>query len=300
MEPISYFQAIVLGALQGIAEPFPISSLGHAVIAPSLFGWNIHQNDEFFLAFLVATHCATAIVLFFFFLEDWKRIFRGFVRSVRGRSTPDDTDARLGWVIVVGTIPAGILGLALEHKLRDLFASPTSAAIFLTINGVLLLAFERFRRRQPQPGDYEGDGDARIAKMSFKQALAIGAAQAAALIPGISRSGITMGGGLLTGLSNEDAARYAFLLATPIIAAAGFLKLPDLLGSAGDGVRGQALVAAIAAAITTYARGQVPAALLRDQPPHPVRHLLHRRRPHLHGRSSPSRRTPDFAIGRCG
>ena len=252
MEPISYFQAIVLGALQGIAEPFPISSLGHAVIAPSLFGWNIHQNDEFFLAFLVATHCATALVLFFFFLDDWKRIFFGLVRSVRGQATPADTDARLGWVIVAGTIPAGILGLALEHKLRDLFASPESAAIFLAVNGVLLLFFERFRRRPPRPGDFEGDADERIAKMSFKQALAIGGAQAAALIPGISRSGITMGGGLLTGLSNDDAARYSFLLATPIIAAAGFLKLPDLLGSAGDGVRGQALVAAIAAAVTTY------------------------------------------------
>jgi undecaprenyl-diphosphatase len=252
LEPISYFQAIVLGALQGIAEPFPISSLGHAVIAPSLFGWDIHQNDEFFLAFLVATHCATAIVLFFFFLDDWKRIFGGLWRSVRGRPGADDSDARLGWVIVAGTIPAGILGLALEHKLRDLFASPTSAAIFLTINGVLLLAFESLRRRQPRAGDFEGDADPRIAKMSFKQALTIGAAQALALIPGISRSGITMGGGLMTGLSNEDAARYAFLLATPIIAAAGFLKLPDLLGSAGDGVRGQALVAAIAAAFTTW------------------------------------------------
>ncbi len=252
MEPISYFQAIVLGALQGIAEPFPISSLGHAVIAPSLFGWDIHQNDEFFLAFLVATHCATAIVLFFFFFDDWKRIFAGLWRSVRGRSGADDTDARLGWVIVAGTIPAGILGLALEHKLRDLFASPTSAAIFLTINGVLLLGFESLRRRQPRAGDFEGDADPRIAKMSFKQALTIGSAQALALIPGISRSGITMGGGLMTGLSNEDAARYSFLLATPIIAAAGFLKLPDLLGSAGDGVRGQALVAAIAAAFTTW------------------------------------------------
>jgi undecaprenyl-diphosphatase len=252
LEPISYFQAIVLGALQGIAEPFPISSLGHAVIAPSLFGWDIHQNDEFFLAFLVATHCATAVVLFFFFLEDWKRIFRGLGRSLRGRSGPEDTDARLGWVIVIGTIPAGILGLALEHKLRDLFASPTSAAIFLTVNGLLLLAFESLRRRRPRAGDYQGDGDARIARMSFKQALAIGSAQAAALIPGISRSGITMGGGLLTGLSNEDSARYAFLLATPIIGLAGVYKLPDLLGSAGDGVRGQALVAALCAAATTY------------------------------------------------
>ena len=252
MEPISYFQALVLGALQGISEPFPISSLGHAVIAPSLFGWDIHQNDEFFLTFLVATHCATALVLFLFFLEDWKRIIRGFLRSVRGRSTTDDTDARLAWVIVIGTIPAGILGLALEHKLRSLFASPTSAAIFLTINGILLLVFERFRRRPPQRDDYRGDGDARIAGMGFRQALAIGTAQAAALIPGISRSGVTMGGGLLTGLSNEDSARYAFLLATPIIAAAGLLKLPDLLGSAGDGVRGQALVGAIAAAATTW------------------------------------------------
>ncbi|HET7119966.1 MAG TPA: undecaprenyl-diphosphate phosphatase [Solirubrobacterales bacterium] len=252
MEPISYLQAIILGALQGVAEPFPISSLGHAVIVPSLLGWDIHQNDEFFLSFLVATHCATALVLFLFFWEDWKRILAGLWRSVRGRATTDDDDARLGWVIVAGTIPAGILGLALEHKLRTLFASPTAAAIFLVVNGVLLLGFERLRRRPPRPGDYEGDADRRIARMPFKQAFAIGGAQAAALIPGISRSGITMGGGLLTGLSNDDSARYSFLLATPIIGAAGLLKLPDLLGSAGDGVRGQALVGAIAAAITTY------------------------------------------------
>jgi undecaprenyl-diphosphatase len=253
VEPISYLQAIILGALQGISEPFPISSLGHAVLLPKLLGWDIHQNDDYFLTFLVATHCATALVLFLFFLDDWKRIWFGFVRSVKGRSTPRDLDARLAWVIIIGTIPAGILGLALEHKLRTLFASPTSAAIFLTINGILLLAVERFRRRPPRPGDGEGDGDERIAKMGFRQALGIGAAQALALIPGISRSGVTMGGGLLAGLSNEDAARYAFLLATPVIAAAGLLKLPELLGSAGDGVRGQALVGAIAAAITTWA-----------------------------------------------
>ena len=252
MEPISYLQAIILGALQGLSEPFPISSLGHAVLLPKLLGWNIHQNDDYFLTFLVATHCATALVLFLFFLDDWKRIWFGFVRSVKGRSTPRDLDARLAWVIIIGTVPAGILGVALEHKLRTLFASPTSAAIFLTINGLLLLAVERFRRRPPRPGDGEGDGDERIAKMGFRQALGIGAAQALALIPGISRSGVTMGGGLLAGLSNEDAARYAFLLATPVIGAAGLLKLPELLGSAGDGVRGQALVGGIAAAFTTY------------------------------------------------
>jgi undecaprenyl-diphosphatase len=253
MEPISYLQAIILGLVQGIAEPFPISSLGHGVVLPQLFGWNIHQNDDYFLAFLVATHCATAIVLFFFFFDDWMRIFRGLGRSLRDREIrSDDNDARLGWVIVMGTIPAGLLGLLLEHPLRTLFASAQTAAAFLILNGILLLLFERLRRRPPREGDYLGDSDPRIAKMSFKQALAIGTAQAAALIPGISRSGITMGGGLLTGLSNEDAARYAFLLATPIIGAAGVLKLPELMGSAGDGVRGQALVGAFAAALTTY------------------------------------------------
>ena len=253
MEPISYLQAIILGALQGISEPFPISSLGHAVLLPKLLGWDIHQNDDYFLSFLVATHCATALVLFIYFFEDWKRIWFGFLRSVKGRATTADHDARLAWIIIIGTIPAGILGLALEHKLRTLFASPTAAAIFLTVNGVILLAVERFRRRPPRPGDGEGDGDERISRMGFRQALGIGSAQALALIPGISRSGVTMGGGLLAGLSNEDAARYAFLLATPVIGAAGVLKLPELLGSTGDGVRGQALVGAIAAALTTWA-----------------------------------------------
>jgi len=253
VDPISYLQAAIIGALQGISEPFPISSLGHAVILPGLLGWNIHQNDDYFLAFLVATHVATATVLFLFFLEDWRRIARGLGRSLRDREIdPADNDARLGWLLVVGTIPAGALGLLLEHPLRSVFASHASAAAFLILNGVLLLAFERLRRRPPQPGDYLGDSDARIAKLSWRQAIGIGTAQAAALIPGISRSGVTMGGGLLSGLSNEDAARYSFLLATPIIGAAGLLKLPELFGTAGNGVRGQALVGAICAAATTY------------------------------------------------
>lgn len=253
MDPISYFQAIVLGLLQGVAEPFPISSLGHAVILPKLFGWDIHQSDDYFLAFLVATHCATALVLFGFFFRDWMRIFRGMGRSLRDRQIgADDADARLGWLLVVGTIPAGVIGLLLEHPLRSLFASPGSAAAFLIVNGVLLLAFERFRRRPPRPDDHLGDPEAKFAKLSWRQAIGVGTAQAAALVPGISRSGITMGGGLLFGLSNEDAARYGFLLATPIIGAAGVLKLPELLGSTGDGVRGQALVGALCAAVATF------------------------------------------------
>jgi undecaprenyl-diphosphatase len=253
VHPISYLQAIVLGLLQGVAEPFPISSLGHAVILPRLLGWDIHQNDDYFLTFLVATHLATALVLLGIFFDDWRRIAAGLLRSLRAREiAPDDADARLGWLLVVGTIPAGILGLLLEHPLRSLFASAPSAAAVLIVNGVLLLAFERLRRRAPTPADHVGDGDERIARLTWRQAIAVGTSQATALIPGISRSGVTMGGGLLVGLSNEDAARYAFLLATPIIGAAALLKLPDLFGAKGDGVRGPALVGALCAAVTTY------------------------------------------------
>jgi undecaprenyl-diphosphatase len=253
MHPISYFQAIVLGLLQGVAEPFPVSSLGHGVILPRLAGWNIHQNDKFFLTFLIATHLATAIVLFFFFLEDWKRIFKGLGRSLRDREIrPGDVDARIGWLLIVGTIPAGVIGLLLEHPLRSLFASAQSAAAFLIVNGFLLLGFERLRRRPPQPGDEQGDPETEISRMSWRQAIAVGTAQAAALVPGISRSGITMGGGVLVGLSNEMAARYSFLLATPIIGAAAALKLPELFGHTGDGVRGPALVGALCAGLTTF------------------------------------------------
>jgi undecaprenyl-diphosphatase len=248
---ISYPRAIVLGLLQGVSELFPVSSLGHSVILPRLLGWNIHQNDKYFITFLVATHLATALVLLAFFWRDWVRIVKGIGRSLRDRGIdPDDADAKLGWLLVVGTIPAGILGLALEHKLRSIFASPQSAAIFLTLNGLLLYGAELLRRRAPQTAE---DDDVRIARqVSWRDAAAVGTAQALALIPGLSRSGATMGGGLLVGLSNKDAARLAFLLATPIIGAAAILKLPELFGSAGDGVRGQALVAALCSAVTAY------------------------------------------------
>ena len=242
----------MLGLLQGFSELFPISSLGHSVILPRLLGWNIHQNKPYFLTFLVATHLATALVLLGFFWRDWVRIVRGLGRSLREREiAPDDTDAKLGWLLVVGTIPAGILGLLLEHKLRTVFASAQSAAFFLMINGLILFAAEALRKRAPQPE--HGDPDARIPRrVSWSEAAAVGAAQATALIPGISRSGVTMAGGLVVGLSNEDAARFAFLLATPIIGAAAALKLPELFGSQGNGVRGPALVAAVCAAVTAY------------------------------------------------
>ncbi len=241
----------MLGLLQGVSELFPVSSLGHSVILPRLVGWHIHQNDKFFITFLVATHLATAVVLLLFFWRDWVRILKGVGRSLRDRGiAPDDADAKLGWLLIVGTIPAGILGLLLQDKLRSVFASAQSAAIFLFLNGFLLYGAELLRRRAPQA---DTDDDVRIARrVSWRSAALIGAAQALALIPGFSRSGTTMGGGLLVGLSHKDAARFAFLLATPIIGAAAVLKLPELAGPTGNGVRGPAAVGALCAAVTAY------------------------------------------------
>jgi undecaprenyl-diphosphatase len=248
---ITYWQAVVLGLLQGVSELFPVSSLGHSVILPSLLGWNIHQNDEYFIAFLVATHLATALVLLGFFWADWVRIVKGLGRSLRDRGIgEDDTDAKLAWLLVIGTIPAGILGLLLENKLRSVFASATSASFFLAMNGLLLFGAEQLRKRAPVAAS---DDDTRVARtVSFRDSFFIGAAQALALIPGFSRSGATMSGGLVVGLSHKDAARFAFLLATPIIGAAALLKIPDLLGANGNGVRGQALVASLCAAATAF------------------------------------------------
>ena len=183
-----------------------------------------------------------------FFWRDWVRIVKGLGRSLRDRGiAPDDTDAKLGWLLVVGTIPAGILGLLLEHKLRSVFASAQSAAFFLIAER--LPALRRRAAAPPRAADREDD-DARIARqVGWRGAFLVGAAQALALIPGFSRSGATMGGGLLVGLSNKDAARFAFLLATPIIGAAAILKLPELFGHdrrrrARPGARRRALLGA--------------------------------------------------------
>jgi undecaprenyl-diphosphatase len=262
---ITYFQAVVIGVLQGITELFPISSLGHAVILPKLLGWNLNQDKPYFLAFLVATHLATAIVLFLFFLPEWLRILRGLGRSLRDREiAPDDADARLAWLLVVGTIPAGLIGLLFEHKLRSLFSNPTAAAAFLVVNGLILFAAEYLRRRAPgaeerarelevaPQSETSVEAEKRLATLGFREAVGVGTAQAGALFPGISRAGITMGGSLFVGLTHEDAARYAFLLATPIIGAAALLKLPDLIGHNGDGVRAQALVGALCAGVAAW------------------------------------------------
>jgi undecaprenyl-diphosphatase len=182
-------------------------------------------------------------------LGDWVKIVGGVLRSLRMRELrEDDVYARLGWLLVVGMVPAGIIGLLLQDPLRKLFASLSIAATLLIVNGVALLVFERLRQRPL--GDYLGDADGRIAKLGWRQAIAIGGSQAPALIPGISRSGFAMGGGLVVGLSNEDSARYSFLLATPVILAAA--KAPRTAGLGRQGRARPGAGSGLCAALTTF------------------------------------------------
>lgn len=247
---ISYFQAIILGAAQGITELFPISSLGHSVILPKILNWNIDQGSNLFLVFLVATHLATALVLLGFFFKDWILIIKGIVRSLRIRKIEQtDTYAKLGWLIIVGSIPVGILGLLFEDKLKIIFASPRYVAVFLILNGFLLYGAELLRKKSKLQNIHS---DEQIAKMSWLQSIKIGLAQCLALIPGFSRTGSTIGGGLLIGLDREDAARFSFLLATPIIFAAAVLKLPDLAISNDKSIMGPVLIGSIVAGAAAY------------------------------------------------
>jgi len=263
--PMTYFQAIVIGIVQGITELFPISSLGHSVLLPELLGWDKLVSGEsagesFYLAFLVGLHVATALALLVFYRRDWAEVIRGFFTSLRKRRI-ETAPERLAWLLVVGTIPVGIVGLVFEHQLRVVFAKPTAAAVFLTINGLILFAGERFRRRSEvrelvltheHHADVGDDVGRDLDTLDLKEGVLVGSSQILALFAGISRSGVSMVAGLLRGLDHEDAMRFSFMLATPIILAAGVYKLPDLLGHNGDHVRGQVLVGSIAAGISAY------------------------------------------------
>ncbi len=227
---ITYVQAVVLGGIQGIAELFPVSSLGHSILIPELFRWGINQNSDYFLSFLVATHLATALVLLWFFRSDWAKIIKGLFRSLKERAVEStDTYARLGWLLVAGTVPAGILGLLFQDTVKSLLSSPRMVALFLIVNGFLLYGAELLMRKSPV--SKHAHDDTQIAKLSWRQSVTIGCAQCLALVPGFSRTGASLGGGLLVGLDREDAARFSFLLATPLILAAAVLQLPNLLGT---------------------------------------------------------------------
>lgn len=248
---LTYLQAMIFGAVQGITELFPISSLGHSVVLPKLLGWNIDQKDPFFLTFLVATHTATALVLFFFFWKDWKRITTGLLRSFRNREIAShDTDAKLAWLLIIATIPIGILGLLFEENLKTLFASPQLVAGVLILNGLMLFIAEYLRRNKKEVK--ESGSDQRIGKLTWFQAIQVGILQCFALIPGFSRTGATITGGLLVGLAHEDAARFSFLLATPVIGAASLLKLPELTTQTGIKNLGPTMVGALFAGVGAY------------------------------------------------
>ena len=302
MSSINYFEAIVIGALQGVSELFPVSSLGHSVLFPALVGgrWaadlSMTGTDSPYLAVLVLMHVATALALVVFFWSDWVRLVGALLGSLR-RCRVRTPDERLAWLLVLATIPVGLAGLVLEHALRTALGRPVPAALFLAMNGVVLYAAERMRRPrpvapaggavEPPPGDQLDGGaptqviervdpaaptqvinlsgaadtasssradsaDRRLAALSVREAVLIGATQILALLPGISRSGITIVGGLARGLRHDDAARFAFLLSTPVILAAGVLKVPSLFAPEYHAVLGPALVGSLVAGVCAY------------------------------------------------
>jgi undecaprenyl-diphosphatase len=276
---------------------FPVSSLGHNVLIPAIIGgsWardlNVASSESPYLAFIVGLHVATAIALLVYFWRDWIRIIGGFFTSIRDRGVRTE-DQRLAWMVILATIPVGVVGLLFEHTFRVIFAKPIIAGIFLAVNGLILIAGERYRSRaslaadaaiaaEREPGppiparepELVGavratpaspaalrqqeqaemiQADRRLASMTYSQAVVVGSAQVLALLAGISRDGVTMVAGMARGLSREDAARFAFLLATPVILAAGALKIPDLLGPLGHGIGGQILVGSVASGVGAY------------------------------------------------
>jgi undecaprenyl-diphosphatase len=256
---ITTFQAVVLGAIQGVTELFPISSLGHTVILPNLFGWtNIvawqSEPESPWLAFIVMLHVGSAIGLLIYFWRDWVEIIGAFFRTLGKRRIETRTE-KLAWLIIAASIPTGIIGIALERVVREATAKPLIASIFLVVNGFILIGAERLRRRSEvrvmarEEGRSGQDPDREIESLDYKEGVGIGFVQSTALIAGISRDGVVMAGGLQRGLDNAGAAKFSFLLATPIILAAGIFKVGDLLGSNGHGIRGEAVLAAVVAAI---------------------------------------------------
>jgi undecaprenyl-diphosphatase len=266
---LTWLEALVIGGLQGVAELFPVSSLGHSILIPALVGgtWaqdlDVSEPESPYLAFIVGLHVATALALIIYLWRDWLRTLRGLMTSIARREVVDP-DQRLAWLLVLATVPVGLSGLLLEHVFRVYLSKPIPTAAFLALNGMVLLLGEHLRRRTDEPveaptkaaGALRTDpavaADRRLATLPVGRAVLIGAAQIAALAPGISRSGAAMVAGLVKGLSHADAARFSFLLATPVILAAGVLKLGDLAGPLGDGIRPQILGGSLLSGIGAY------------------------------------------------
>ncbi len=247
---MTWFQAMLLAVLQGASELFPVSSLGHTVLVPALLHWNVDRSDPTFLAFVVALHLGTAVALVVFYRRDWARIVRALVASVVRGNLSNDPDERVGWLLVVGTVPVAIIGVFLEKPVRQFFGSSAIVAGFLILNAFVMFAGEALRRRSLRAG---AAGARPLPSLPWSDGARIGLSQAAALFPGISRSGSSIVAGLLIGLSHEDAANYSFLLATPVIVAASVLEIPKLLEPSAHAVLAQAMVGGVLAAVTAYA-----------------------------------------------
>jgi undecaprenyl-diphosphatase len=289
MSHMTYPEAAIIGLIQGVTELFPVSSLGHSVLIPALVGGSWARDLDAaspsspYLAFVVGLHVATAIGMLIYFWRDWLRLIGAFFTSIAHRRA-QSADERLIWMIIFATIPVGLVGVVADHETRVLFAKPVLAGVFLIVNGAILFAGERFRPQKSRDADRELEehaaedqparsgaahasgqralrqqevsgaiaADQRLAAMSYPQATLIGTVQILALLAGISRDGVAMVAGLYRGLAREDAARFAFLLATPVILAAGLLELPKLTGPLGHGIHGQILVGSVLAGLGAY------------------------------------------------
>jgi undecaprenyl-diphosphatase len=241
---------MLLAVLQGVSELFPISSLGHTVLIPPLLHWHVDESDDSFLAFVVVLHLGTAVALLAFYRATWLRIVRAFAGSIARGRLSGDRDEKIAWLLVVGTIPVGILGVLFQSSVKSLFASPIPVAVFLMLNAFVMFGGEALRRRQrAQPGREAKP----IERLTWAQSAGIGVAQSLALLPGISRSGASIVAGLMVDLDHEDAATYSFLLATPVILLASVLEIPDLFkpGVAVGPV--EAITGCVLAGLTAYA-----------------------------------------------
>jgi undecaprenyl-diphosphatase len=247
---MTFAQAMFLAVLQGVSELFPISSLAHTVLLPPLLHWHIDESDESFLAFVVVLHLGTALALLAFYRAEWVRIVRALIASlVRGR-IGGERDERLGWLLVVGTVPVGILGVLFQSGVRTLFASPVPVAIFLMVNGLVMFAGEELRRRQHARSDRPPKP---IERVGWLEGFGVGVAQSFALLPGISRSGASIVAGLLIDLDHEAAANYSFMLATPVILLASLLEVPTLFEPGVTVGLVEAAAGCVVAGLTAYA-----------------------------------------------
>ncbi|HEY1729463.1 MAG TPA: undecaprenyl-diphosphate phosphatase [Candidatus Baltobacteraceae bacterium] len=241
---MTFAQAMLLAILQGFSELFPISSLGHTVLIPALLHWNIDLASPGFLAFVVVLHLGTALALLVFYWREWRGIVGAFLGSiVRGRFS-GSADEKTAWLLVIGTIPVGLLGLFFEREVRGLFASPIPVALFLALNGLVMFAGEWLKRKD--------DGQREMQSLSYVDVVKVGLAESFALLPGISRSGSAIVAGLLMNLSEAEAARFSFLLGTPVILAAGLLEVPRLFDPTAHVALVQSVAGGILSAITAY------------------------------------------------